>query len=264
MTSATTALLVSRDGDVVTVTFNRPELLNRLDALAHEELIACLEHFGGTDDVRCIILAATGKAFSAGGDLQEVFSLHDDAAKRRQMFAQGRRLVAALMDLTIPVVAAMQGDAHGLGANIALLCDAVVACRTARLSDAHVRVGLAAGDGGCVAWPQALGMLRAKRHLLTGDMLTAEQAFALGAVTDLVETPNDVLPAARKLADKIARLPPMAVQRTKQALNAVVKQRAGEVFELALALEAETMASDDVLEATRAFLEKRQPVFKGS
>jgi enoyl-CoA hydratase len=264
MNLAATAMLVACDGHVATVTFNRPDLLNRLDAIAHDELIACLEQFGETQDLRCIILASTGKAFSAGGDLQEIFTLHDDADKRAAMFAQGRRLVAALLDLTVPVVVAMQGDAHGLGANIALLCDAVVACKTARLSDAHVRVGLAAGDGGCVAWPQALGMLRAKRHLLTGDMLTAEQAFALGAVTDLVELPEDVLPAARKLAEKIAGLPPLAVQRTKQALNAVVKQRAAEVFELALALEAETMASDDVLEATRAFLEKRLPVFTGT
>jgi enoyl-CoA hydratase len=260
----TTAMTVGEEGHILTITLCRPELLNRLDGLAHDELIEILESMNARQGIRCIVLASTGKAFSAGGDLNEVFILHEDAAKRRHIFAQGRALYGALLNLSIPIVAALQGDAHGLGANIALACDAVIASKNVRISDAHVRAGLAAGDGGCVVWPQAMGLLLAKRHLLTGDSLTAESAFSRGIITDLVETPADVLPAANALAAKIAGLPPLAVQATKRALNSILKQRAGEVFELALALEAETMMSNDVLEATNAFLQKRKPDYTGT
>jgi enoyl-CoA hydratase len=250
-------------GTVLEITLNRPDVLNRIDAPAHAELIAVLRGLAARNDVRCVVLASTGKAFSAGGDLQEVFALHADAGRRQEAIDAGRALFAALLDTAVPVVVAMQGDAHGLGATIVLACDAVVASRNVRISDAHVRVGLVAGDGGCVVWPETAGLLRAKRHLLTGDPLTAAEAFAMGLITDLVEAPQDVLPAALALAQRLASLPPRAVQGTKQALNLLLKQRASEVFELALALEASTMQSNDVLEAVDAFLHKRAAVFTG-
>jgi enoyl-CoA hydratase len=112
-------------------------------------------------------------------------------------------------------------------------------------------------------WPAAAGMLRARRHLLTGDPLDAETAFGLGVVTDLVDAPDDVLPAARAIADRIAALPPLAVQGTKRSLNRVMQQRFGEVFELSAALEGETMASEDLLEAIAAFREKRPGEYRG-
>ena len=132
------------------------------------------------------------------------------------------------------------------------------------LSDPHVAVGLVAGDGGCVVWPATGGMLRAQRHLLTGDRLTAEDAYTLGLVTDLVSTPADVLPAARSLAQRIASLPPLAVQGTKRALNRSLQHRAGEVLDLSFALEALSLTSDDLLEAISAFQAKRQPSYRGT
>jgi enoyl-CoA hydratase len=250
-------------GSILVITLNRPGMLNRIDAPAHAELTAVLRGLRTRDYVRCVVLASTGKAFSAGGDLQDVVALQADPTRRQAMIDAGRTLFTALLDTAVPVVVAMQGDAHGLGATIVLTCDAVVAARTARISDAHVPMGLVAGDGGCVVWPQAAGLLRAKRHLLTGDPLTATEALAMGLITDLVEAPDDVLPAALALAQKLAALPPRAVQGTKQALNLLLKQRASEVFELALALEATTMQSSDVLEAVDAFLHKRPAVFTG-
>jgi enoyl-CoA hydratase len=258
------ALRIETHGAVHLLTLDRPALLNRLDAPAHAALIQAFADIAARPDLRCVVLAATGKAFSAGGDLNEVFALHDHAARRQAMFDQGRALFAALIATKLPVIVAMQGDAHGLGANIALACDAVVASRNVRISDAHVRVGLVAGDGGCVVWPHSMGLLRAKRYLLTGDALTAEAAFAMGLITDLVDTAEQVLPAAMALAQRIAALAPLAVQGTKQALNALLSRRAEEVFELALQLEAATMASDDVVEAANAFLQRRPPVYQGS
>jgi enoyl-CoA hydratase len=146
---------------------------------------------------------------------------------------------------------------------VTLACDAVVAARSAWVADTHVNIGLVAGDGGCVVWPQSVGMLLAKRHLLTGDRLTAERAWQLGLVTDLVDEPADVLPAASALADRIAALPPLAVQGTKRSLNRVLQQRSGEVLDLSFAHEAATLASDDLLEAIAAFEERRPGSFRG-
>jgi len=151
----------------------------------------------------------------------------------------------------------MQGPAVGLGATIVLACDAVIAPKSAWLADTHVNIGLVAGDGGCIMWPQSAGMLLARRHLLTGDRLTAERAWNLGLVTDLVEAAEDVLPAARALARRIADLPPMAVRGTKRSLNHVSQHRSSEVLDLAFANEAATLASDDLLEAITAFEEGR-------
>jgi enoyl-CoA hydratase len=172
-------------------------------------------------------------------------------------------LLTALLELPQPVVAAVQGAAIGLGATLVLACDALVAARVAQLADSHVAVGLVAGDGGAVMWPATVGILRARRHLLTGDPLDAESAHALGLVTDLVEEPADVLPAANALAERIAALPPLAVQLTKRTLVRGLLQRAGEVFELGLAYEQATLASDDLLEGIAAIKERRPGSFTG-
>jgi enoyl-CoA hydratase len=186
-----------------------------------------------------------------------------DVATRLRIVDDGRRLLAALHDLPQPLVVALHGAAIGLGATVVLAADAVVAARSATLADPHVQLGLVAGDGGCLVWPQAVGMLRARRHLLTGDPVEAEAAYAMGLVTDLVDTPDEAVPAARALATRIAALPPLAVQGTKRALNRVTQQRAGEVVDLAFAHEETTLASADLLEAITAFQERRPGVFTG-
>jgi enoyl-CoA hydratase len=193
-----------------------------------------------------------------------MLALHDDPHFRVASIDEGRRLLTTLIDMPIPIVTALQGDAIGLGATVVLGTDAVVAARGAGLSDPHVAIGLVAGDGGCVVWPASAGMLRAKRHLLTGDRIPADQAFALGLVTDLVGEPGEVLPAARALAGRMAALPPLAVQGTKRALNRLMQQRAGEVLDLSFALEGVSMASDDLVEAIAAFREKRPPHYRGT
>jgi enoyl-CoA hydratase len=255
--TATAALSVAHDGAVATLTLARPQLLNRFDEALHQEFIVALEQLAEDDDVRAVVLASTGKAFSAGGDFELMRAAHDDPAVRRGIVDDARRLLTALLELPQPIVAAMQGPAIGLGATVVLGCDAVVAARTATVADSHVAIGLVAGDGGCVVWPATAGILRARRHLLTGDPLDAETAFTLGLVTDLVDTPDEVLAAAEALAGRIAALPAMAVQLTKRALMRGLQQRAGEVFELGLSYEEATLASDDVLEQIARFKEQR-------
>jgi enoyl-CoA hydratase len=151
----------------------------------------------------------------------------------------------------------------GIGASIVLSCDVVVASRTSFISDPHVLIGLAAGDGGCLLWPQAAGMLRARRYLLTGDRVPAELAYDFGLVTDLVDEPDEALPAALAIAQRIASLPPLGVRGTKQALVNLTKARAAEVVDLALANERRSLQSPDFLEAVDAAEHRRPGTYLG-
>lgn len=264
MKRARESFSVERSADgVVRATLCRPKLLNRFDDVLHGELIEFLEEIAADPEVRAVVLASTGRVFSAGGDFELMREARREPAVRQRIVADAMRLLGALIDLPQPLVAAVQGPAVGLGATVALTADAVVAARGAALSDPHVKVGLAAGDGGCLVWPAAAGMLRARRHLLTGDELGAEDAFALGLVTDLVDEAEDVLPAATALAERIAALPPLAVRGTKAALSEVTRRRFDEVQKLAVASEERTLASDDLLEAIAAFEERRPGRFAG-
>ena len=256
-------LTIDRAGDVAELTLCRPELLNRFDRSLHHDFTAALADLTRDSSVRAIVLASTGKAFSAGGDFEWMREANRDPGCRRELIHDARALLSTLIAVRQPIVVAMQGAAAGLGASVALACDAIVASRHATLLDSHVNVGLVAGDGGCLLWPAAVGMLRARRHLLTGDPLDAETAFRIGLVTDLVDAPEDVLPAARSLAARIASLPPLAVQGTKQVLNAIVQQRASEIVDLALANEDATFASDDLIEGITAFKERRTGTYVG-
>lgn len=250
------------DGHLALLTLNRPDALNAIDDEMHTDLLEALLHIRGEQNVRCVLFAAEGKAFSAGGDLNEVLTLQADAAKRTRMCDTGQRIIHALIDIPVPIVVALHGDAMGLGASVALGGDIIVASKTARIADPHVKVGLVAGDGGVLFWPASLGMHRARRYLLTGDLMPAEDAFRFGLVTDLADTPEDCRALARKLADKIVGLPPIAVRGTKKSLNALIKARAREAMDLSMAYEYTSGGSEDILEAVAAFKEKRKPVYR--
>ena len=256
-------LTIDRDAGVAELTLCRPDLLNRFDQSLHHDFAAALEDLTRDSSVRAIVLASTGKVFSAGGDFEWMREANRDPDCRRELIRDARALLSTLVAVRQPIVVAMQGTAAGLAASVALACDAIVAHRGASLLDSHVNLGLVAGDGGCLFWPAAVGILRARRHLLTGDPLDAETAFALGLVTDLVDAPEDVLPQARDLAARIASLPPLAVQGTKQVLNVIVQQRGSEIIDLALANEEATFASRDLIEGIAAFKERRPGIYDG-
>lgn len=255
--------IATHDNGRTDIMLTRPELLNRVDDELRDALTDALRDVSRNGVTRCVVLGAEGRVFSAGGDMEMIKSKHGDLAAIHRGTDAGRHLIDTLFNTPVPVVAAVHGHAVGLGSTIVLACDAVVAARGVRIVDSHVAIGLVAGDGGAVMWPSAMGMIKAKRHLLTGDPLLAEDAAALGVVSDLVDTPDEVLPTAQALADRIAALPPLAVQGTKRALNHVMRMRSEEVLELGFAYEAETMSSQDLLEGIASFAEKRTPKFSG-
>ena len=258
-----TTLRYSVEDGIARIILSRPQLLNRMDLVAHEEFEDALLAVHRDPTVRVVLIAGEGKHFSAGGDLAEVDRLRTDAGRRRRMFHDARELAHSLITIEVPVICAVQGDAAGLGATIAVLSDIIVVARNSGLTDPHVAIGLAAGDGGCVGWPLAMGLTRAKRYLLTGERITGELAYQFGLATDLVDTLEQILPAAEKLAVRISKMAPIAVRGTKRALMTYSQRAMSDAFEVALAAEEQTMVSDDAREAVSAFMEKRKPVYRG-
>jgi enoyl-CoA hydratase len=251
-----------RDDDVLVVTIDVPgDDLNRVGEELHGELAELFPRLQRERDARAVLLTGHGHAFSAGGDF-EWFPQLQEPGRLEALRLDGKRIIWDLLDVHLPIVCALNGHAVGLGASIALLCDAVFMAESATIADPHVRVGIVAGDGGTVAWPLAVGPMRAKRYLLTGDPVSAADAERLGLVTEVVAD-ADVFERAMAFARKLAAGAPLAVQYTKQAVNQFIKQVAATSFDLATALEITTFRSADHAEALAAMREKRSPNFKG-
>ncbi|MEQ8836303.1 MAG: enoyl-CoA hydratase/isomerase family protein [Lacipirellulaceae bacterium] len=255
-------LRLAVENQIATLTLSRPEQMNLIDGPAHDEIEQALFELRENRTVRAAIIAAEGKCFSAGGNFDFMLELNGSPEKNRHSAAKAVAIIESLTNIPFPVIAAVQGDAIGFGASLALGCDIVVAYTEVNFADPHVLVGLAAGDGGCLFWPQAAGILRAKRYLLTGDYIKADKAYEFGLVTDLVDSAEQALPAAQALAEKVAGLSPVAVQGTKRSLNALMQARAAEVVVLAALYEQQSMGSSDLKEAVSAIREKRKPNFR--
>lgn len=238
--------------------FTRPELHNRFDEPAHREFAELVLALSSREDIRAMIISAQGRSWSAGGDLAMITRQNDDKPFRDRIAWEARTIFEGFIALPFPVIGAVHGAAIGLGATLVALCDIIVACHTTRIGDPHVDLGLVAGDGGIVAWSQAIGVTRAKRYLLTGEPIDGKQAYAMGLVTDLVETADDVYPAARAIAQTIAAKPSGGVIGTKRAFAQLTKQIASPAFELGLRLEMETIGGPEVLEAVRAILDRKK------
>jgi enoyl-CoA hydratase len=233
------------------IRLNRPALANRFDEVAHVEFAEALQAVAAEEETRVLILSAEGKVFSAGGDFDEIIAARDSVEIRNRMTRLAKLVFNALADMPVPVIAAVQGAAAGLGATIMSLCDIVVANRQARIADPHVAVGIVAGDGGIIGWSQSVGINRAKRYLLTGDAITGEQAHAMGLVSDLVDTPEAALPCALEIAGRIVRLPRAGVEGTKRAFARLTHQTAQLVLDLGLAYEMESLTRPEVAEVIR-------------
>jgi enoyl-CoA hydratase len=260
--SAWTSLRFERIGDVLRVEIAHPtNPLNVVDDDMHRELARLFRELKRERTARAVLLTGRGKAFSAGGDFNW-FPVLENPAKLEETRRDGKQLVWDLLDVEIPIVAAVNGPAVGLGASIALLCDVIFMADTALIADPHVKVGVVAGDGGAAIWPLLLGPARAKQYLMTGDAVKAAEAERIGLV-------NAVVPAAEldatalAFAARLAAGAPLAVQFTKQAVNKLVKDALNTAFDTSMALEMLTFRSDDHREALAAMREKRAPRFRG-
>jgi enoyl-CoA hydratase len=248
-------LLIESRGAVRIVTLNRPEHMNSTSPELHRALVRVWAHLAEDGDARAVVITGAGKAFSAGGDWGLMQSLWDDHAKRTDEMREARRLLTEIFDFPLPLVAAVNGPAVGLGCSLAAACDIVLIAESAFLQDPHVAVGLTAADGGAPTWPLMMSLLKAKEYLLTCDRIPAEQAVAIGLANRVVPD-GEVLDAAIALAEKLAAQPPQAVQTTKQALNMHMKRAIAGVLEYAASSEYQSFDTPEHRAIVNGFVER--------
>lgn len=253
-------LALERQGRLLTIRLNRPEALNAVNLRMHEELPEVFNFAALDPHSDVVVLTGNGRAFSAGGDLDHV---SHNAANPHLFDSEVRlakRIVFAILDLDKPLICRLNGHAVGLGATLALFCDVIFAAETAKIGDPHVAIGLVAGDGGAVIWPQRMGLCRAKEYLLTGELIEARKAAEIGMI-------NHALPlaeldaAVQAFADRLLKGSTNAVRWTKVLLNLELKRVATAVMDAGIAYEAVAQRSPDHREGVQALIEKRKPQF---
>ncbi len=253
---------VERRGRVLTLTMTNPPL-NAVHVPLHDELSQIFSDVARDEACDIVVLTGAGRAFSAGADFDGMLRATDDAHIRATLISRAPYIVHAMLSLEKPLVARVNGHAMGLGATLALLCDVVFATETAKIADSHVAIGLSAGDGGALLWPQLIGYPRARHHLLTGEPLTGLDAAAIGLIHKAV--PADELDnAVYGYAERLAAGATLAIRATKRSINMALCREALATVEAHIGLEALTMTSADHREAILAFMEKRPPAFVGA
>lgn len=256
------ALAFARAGRVLRISLNRPDQLNAIDDDLHRELAHVFIDANDDPGSDVVVLTGAGRAFCAGGDTAWMQGMIDVPERFRAIAPHGKRIVTSLLDLEKPLICRLNGPAAGLGATMALLCDIVIAGRSASIGDPHVRMGFVAGDGGPVIWPQLIGFARAKELLMTGQMLTAEEARELGLVNHVVDD-ADLDARVDAMAEKLASGATWAIRWTKTVANIPLRKLAVELMDASVGYEMLSNLLPDHQEAVNAFNEKRRPRFNG-
>ena len=254
-------IALARSGRLLTVTLNRPDVLNAIDDQMHDDLVDVFAFVAQDQHSDVIVLTGAGRAFSAGGDFAHLahMAAHPEAFDRDA--TRAKRIVFSILDLEKPLICRLNGHATGLGATLALLCDVVFAADSAKIGDPHVTVGLVAGDGGAIVWPERIGFTRTKEYLMTGELVPASKAEALGLV-------NHCLPLAEldravdAFCQRLLNGSTNAIRWTKVLLNLELKRRAHALMDAGIAYEAVTVRSADFKDAVDALRNKRPPTFR--
>ena len=261
------ALKVDVVAKVATVTLNRPEARNTINQVMIRELRSIWDDLADDPAVSVVLLTGAGNHFSLGGDVKAMAErTGGDVLEEGEVHDPmiSRRLVNRQLELDKPIVCAINGDAIGLAATTALMCDITVMSEDARIGDTHVnRVGLVAGDGGTIIWPLLLGVNKAKEMLMRGLLIKGREAERIGLVNHCVPV-AEVLPLARQIADELANGPTWAIRWTKLSINQILKDRVNHLLEASMALEQVTFETADHKEAARSFKERRKPKFSGA
>ena len=255
-------LKIERRGKTLWVVLDNPPF-NGFNAGMHREMSYVFREISRDPETRCVVLTGAGeRGFSAGGDIAQLAAGITDHTAWNSAMPEAREIVTSILECDKPIIARINGHAMGLGASIALACDITIMVDSAKIADTHVRIGLAAGDGGALLWPHLVGWMRAKRYLLSGDILIGKEAEDIGLVTFSV--PRDELDAkTEEWAEKLANGATRAIAYTKRSLNMAIRHEAQLFLDAQLGLETMTHLSPDHAEAVHAFLEKREPNFSG-
>jgi len=247
---------------IATLTINRPAELNAVNGELHTALSQVFLDLAARRDLKAIVLTGAGRAFCAGGDIEWMKAAAREPEQFEIVTWEAKRIVYSMLDCEIPIIGRINGDAVGLGATLALLCDITVMADTARIGDPHVKVGLNAADGGGFLWPQMIGFGRARELLLTGDLLRAKEAVQLGAIGHAVpETELDS--KVEEFVKKMRHGATKAIRWTKAGYTIPLRQLAHGHMDAGIAYECLSNLTQDHAEAIVAFSEKRKPVFQG-
>ncbi|RDI52667.1 crotonase/enoyl-CoA hydratase family protein [Nocardia mexicana] len=261
-------VLIERTGDVVVWTLNNPEARNPIsDAATIDALEAAVAAANADPALRVAILTGAGTAFSSGGNVKHMRDrtgmFGGSPAELRQGYRHGiQRIPKALYHCEIPTIAAVNGPAVGAGCDLALMCDMRIASGTATFAESFAKVGIIPGDGGAWLLPRAVGMARASEMAFTGEAIDAATALDWGLVSAVV-APDELLDAARALADRVAANPPQVLRMTKKLLREGQWQSLDSLLELSAALQALAHQTEDHHEAVSAMLDRRTPKFTG-
>jgi enoyl-CoA hydratase len=254
-------LFERKDDGILLMTINRPEVLNATNNRLHWELSRVWLDIADDDETNVIVVTGAGRAFSAGGDLEMIQNMAASAANIGKAWKEAGDIVYNMINLDKPIISAINGVAVGAGLAVAFMADISIASEAMRITDGHLRLGVAAGDHAVIVWPLLCGMAKAKYYLMTADFIDGKEAERIGLVSLCVPA-DKLMDKAMEVARKLARGPQQAVRFTKRSLNNWLRV-AGPAFDASLALEMMGFFSADLTEGVSALQEKRQPSFPG-
>jgi enoyl-CoA hydratase len=254
-------ITLEKKNSIAYVTVNRPKVLNALNMATMEELRAAFHDIKNDKSVRVVIFTGAGeKAFIAGADISELAK--QDAVTGKEYTHRGQSVLNLIENLGKPVIACINGFALGGGCELALACTMRLASENAKLGQPEVKLGIIPGYGGSQRLPRLVGKGLAMQHVLTGEMITAQEAHRIGLVNE-VTAAAELIPRAEAIAGKIIANAPLAVQYAMEAVNKGMEMTLSEGLYLEAVLFAVSCATEDKKEGTAAFLEKRAAQFKG-
>lgn len=262
--TSTEAVLQDRAGEVLTLRLNRPEKLNVLNVETAQALVHALLRAGDDKTVRVVVIAGAGRAYCAGADLHFLLECRKRKAYRDidPLLTAGKEICLAIATMPKIVIAAVNGYALGTGMNLALAADMRIASDNAQLSEAFARVGLYADLGGTFFLPRIVGPALAAELFYTTETLSAADALRLGIVNRVFEA--DVFEVeTRKLAESLAKAPPLAVRDIKRTLVGNDRSELESILDEEIRLQMHCIQTEDCLEGLNAFFEKRAPKFRG-
>ena len=251
-----------RKDRVLTAFIDSDHPVNGVDAVMHDELATVFNDLQRDGESDIIVLSAKGRAFCAGGDMDWFDEMIESPSTFRDMAWEAKRIVLSILEMEKPIICRLNGAAAGLGATIALLCDIIIADETAKIGDPHVKVGLVAGDGGALIWPQLIGYAKAKELLMTGEMLTASEAKELGLINYAVPA-EDLDHRVDEMVAKLQANPKWAVRWTKTVTNIPLRALAAQLMDASIGWESVSNTLQDRAEAVAAFKERRAPKLTG-
>ncbi|MEW6211816.1 MAG: enoyl-CoA hydratase-related protein [Acidobacteriota bacterium] len=253
-------VLIEKRGRIAIVTVNRPDKLNALNAATRNDILAAFDELAADDEVRVVVITGAGeKAFIAGADINEFAG---KTAVQQRGVMKGRRAFDAVEDFPKPVIAMINGFALGGGCELAMACDIRIASVKAKLGQPEIKLGIIPGGGGTQRLTRLIGEGRAMELILTGDMITAEEALQLGLVNHVFAS-EELEAKTMEIAAKIAEMSPIALAMAKQSVKNAARLTLRAGLDTEVDLFALCFSSEDKEEGVRAFLEKRKPDFKG-